>query len=643
VLEAADFGLVDCLGDAIKSLGVRAHQKGLELACHITPGVPDGLVGDAGRLRQVVVNLVGNAIKFTEIGEVVVRVEMNSRTANDAELHFSVRDTGIGIPAAKQHAIFRAFEQADGSTTRRFGGTGLGLTISTQLVGLMGGRMWVESEPGAGSTFHFTGRFGLSTMPTPHAARVSAHNLRNLPVLVVDDNATNRRILMDMLTQWTMWPAAVENGRDAIARMEQASESNQSFPLVLLDAQMPDLDGFAVAERIRQNPKLAGATIMMLSSAGQLGDADRCRQLGVYTYLTKPIKQSDLFDAILTTLAAAPASETPAAKGRGAGATESSVAVPATPPLRILLAEDNAVNQRVAVRLLEKRGHSVAVAGNGSEALTRLERETFDLVLMDVQMPVMDGLEATAAIRAREAGTGARTPIIAMTAHAMRGDRERCLEAGMDEYVAKPVQPAELFKAINATLGRIAQTMLDDRQPAVSAKCETPPAPHADNRPQPQAWLTELAMPGRDEPFRATVASVTGIIDEASLRERVGDDPELLAEIIGLFLDETPQLVAAIEDAIARGDAKRLERTAHRLKGAVGNFGARPASNAALQLEMFGRSGDLTGAEAGCSTLKRELQQLEPVLSTIRSDSQRTVGRVSENHSVSATERLSVV
>jgi signal transduction histidine kinase/CheY-like chemotaxis protein/HPt (histidine-containing phosphotransfer) domain-containing protein len=647
LLDSADFALGDCLGDAIKSLGVRAHQKGLELACHIAPDVPDGLVGDAGRLRQVVVNLVGNAIKFTENGEIVLRVETRSRTANDAELHFAVRDTGIGIPADKQHAIFRAFEQADGSTTRRFGGTGLGLTISTQLVGLMGGRMWVESVPGAGSTFHFTARFGLSKLPTPLTVRVSANTLRNLPVLVVDDNATNRRILVDMLTQWTMWPAAVENGRNALARLEQACESNQSFPLVLLDAQMPDLDGFAVAERIRQNPKLAGATIMMLSSAGQLGDADRCRQLGVGTYLTKPIKQSDLFDAILTTLAAASADERLAAARRDEHGAESPDNAPATPPLRILLADDNAVNQRVAARLLEKRGHSVVVAENGKEAIERLAQGSIDLVLMDVQMPEMDGLEATAAIRAREAGTDAHTPIIAMTAHAMRGDRERCLEAGMDEYVSKPIQPAELLKAINATLGKLAHTRISERQPRVSSACETPAQPHGRSRDASSSCSAEaraerLGDGSGDSVLTEAGASAADLLDEAALRDRVGDDPELLIEIISLFLDETPQLIAAIDDAIARGDATKVERTAHRLKGAVGNFGARAAASAASQLEVLGRGGDLGRASAGLGALKRELQQLEPALTALRAESNARAGRASEGPAATATETLSV-
>jgi signal transduction histidine kinase/DNA-binding response OmpR family regulator/HPt (histidine-containing phosphotransfer) domain-containing protein len=643
VLESSDFGLVDCLGDAIKSLGVRAHQKGLELACQITPGVPDGLVGDAGRLRQVVVNLVGNAIKFTELGEIVVRVELNSRTESEAELHFSVHDTGIGIPADKQHAIFRAFEQADGSTTRRFGGTGLGLTISMQLVSLMGGRLWVESEPGEGSTFHFTARFGLSKLNTVHAARVTASNLRNLPVLVVDDNATNRRILVEMLTQWSFRPTTVANGRDAISRMEQACKSSQPFPLVLIDAEMPDVDGFAVAERIRQNSKLAGATIMMLSSAGQLGDADRCRQLGVNHFVTKPIKQSDLFDAVMKALAAAASDEQPTDDDR-ATAPESPDRAPATPPLRILLAEDNAVNQRVAARLLEKRGHSVVVAENGKEAIDRLAQGSIDLILMDVQMPEMDGLEATAAIRARESGTATHTPIIAMTAHAMRGDRERCLEAGMDEYVSKPIQPAELFKAINTTLGKLAQTRLTVRHSCAGRSCDMP-APEHNRSGKSSArcsaaphFVSGCADMGDGSVPNETHESSAALLDEPALRERVGDDPELLIEIIDLFLGETPRLVEAIDNAIAERDANKVERSAHRLKGAVGNFGARSAASAALQLEIVGRSGDVAGAAAGCATLKREIEKLQPVLTALRSESQRRLGRAIACAAASPTE-----
>jgi two-component system, sensor histidine kinase and response regulator len=449
-LEAVDFSLADALGDTMKVLALRANQKGLELACRVPPDLPDALVGDAGRLRQVVVNLAGNAIKFTEGGEVIVSVErMNpekttpdclNKNASTVHLHFKVRDTGIGIPAEKLRAIFDPFTQADSSTTRRYGGTGLGLTISRQLVELMGGRIWVESEVGAGSTFQFTARFGLSTAPASRPA-VSRVELRGLRVLVVDDNATNRRILRDVLAGWGMRPHEADGGDAALTTLKEAVASGEPFALVLLDGHMPGMDGFDLAERIRQVPELVGVTLVMLTSAGRARDVERCRLLEIGAYLMKPVKQSELLATVLTSLSRPVA--------------VSSAAVPAPPahpaprPLRILLAEDNTVNQRLATRLLEKQGHTVELANNGCEALAALERQSFDLVLMDVQMPEMDGFEATAQIRARETAGGRRLPIIAMTAHAMKGDRERCLESGMDGYVSKPIQASDLNEAIS--------------------------------------------------------------------------------------------------------------------------------------------------------------------------------------------------
>jgi signal transduction histidine kinase/DNA-binding response OmpR family regulator len=453
-LDPIDFGLRDCLGDALKALALRAHAKGLELALEIGADVPDDLVGDPGRLRQVVLNLVGNAVKFTERGEVVVSVslvpgpsslaENKGRGTRDegpgmVELHFSVRDTGIGIPADKREAIFRPFEQADGSTTRQYGGTGLGLTISQRLVGLMGGRLWVESEPGRGSTFHFTAAFRARATP---AARGGAEpgDLADLPVLVVDDNDTNRRILEGMLRNWRMCLAAADGGEVALGELRRAAAAGAPYRLVLLDVMMPGMDGFEVARRIKQAPGLAGATIMMLSSADRKGDAARCRAMGVTRYLTKPVKQSELLDAILLALGRrrdwAPADAAAAPPAEGAR------------PLGVLLAEDNTVNQRLALRLLEKQGHQVVVANNGREAVEAVERETFDVVLMDVQMPQMNGFEATAAIRAAERGTGRHVPIIALTAHAMKGDRERCLAAGMDGHVTKPIQGKALMELL---------------------------------------------------------------------------------------------------------------------------------------------------------------------------------------------------
>jgi signal transduction histidine kinase/CheY-like chemotaxis protein len=441
--ESIDFILRDLLDDTLRTLGLRAHQKCLELACRVAADVPEGVRGDPTRLRQIIVNLVGNAIKFTSQGEVVVSVENDSDTGDAVVLHFSVQDTGIGIPEDKQHDLFEAFTQADTSMTRKYGGTGLGLAISARLVELMGGNLWVESEPHRGSVFHFTARFDRQTAPVKEPVAIDLQALRNLPVLVVDDNATNRRILQEVLSGWGMKPTLTESGPEAILMMEQAKTEGRPFPLVLLDAHMPEMDGFSVAERIQRDPELAGSVTMMLTSAQLRDDAERCRQLGIQAYLSKPVRRNDLLESIRIVLG----SRKRADPGFG-------VLIPEADPgtLRILLAEDNAVNQKLAVRLLEKRGHEVALAQTGRAALELFDTQHFDLVLMDVQMPEMDGMEATAAIRQREQLTGKHVPIIAMTAHAMVGDRERCIEAGMDSYLSKPLRVNELYAAIDSFL-----------------------------------------------------------------------------------------------------------------------------------------------------------------------------------------------
>ena len=441
-VDAIDFNLADTLGDTMKTLSLRAHQKGLEIASDIHPEVPNLLVGDPGRLRQVIVNLVGNAIKFTEKGEVAVFTQVESRAEGDIELHFIFSDTGIGIPAAKQAAIFEAFTQADGSMTRTYGGTGLGLTICARLVELMRGKIWVESEVNRGSRFHFTARFGLQKTRAPGTVPEDPEVLRGMRILVVDDNATNRVILLKMLAAWHAIPTAVESGAQAISTLQEAQGLGRFYPIILLDAQMPEMDGFALAECIQKNPIWKTATVMMLSSAGQHGDAKRCRESGVCAYLTKPVRRAELLDAILKALGGRTAEETTPALVTRHSLRE------AKSQYHILLAEDNAVNQVLAVRLLEKRGHTVQVAGSGREAVSALQNGSFDLVLMDVQMPDMDGLEATAVIRRQEKISGNHSFIVAVTAHAMVGDRERCLEAGMDDYITKPIRPAELDEVL---------------------------------------------------------------------------------------------------------------------------------------------------------------------------------------------------
>ena len=439
-----EFKLEDSLAVTIRPLAARAHLKGLELLYQVSPDVPTALVGDPGRLRQIITNLIGNAIKFTEQGEVTLHVETESRTEGVAVLHFSVSDTGIGVSPEKQEAIFKPFIQADGSITRTYGGTGLGLAISTGLVALLGGRIWLESESDKGSTFHFTARFGLQKAPAPEMDPRETISLQGMPVLVVDDNAVNRRILDAMLKHWLMTPTLTEGGQAGLAAMREHKKAGKAFPLVLLDAQMPDMDGFALAEEIKKDPELAGATLMMLTSSGRPGDGARCRELGIAAYMVKPIRQSELLEAILAAL------DKPSRKADRPHVITRHSLRETREKLHILLAEDNLVNQKLAVRLIEKRGHTLVVASNGREALAALESESFDVVLMDVQMPEMNGFEATAAIRDREKETGKHLPIIAMTANAMVGDRERCLAAGMDGYISKPIRIEELFEVIES-------------------------------------------------------------------------------------------------------------------------------------------------------------------------------------------------
>jgi signal transduction histidine kinase/DNA-binding response OmpR family regulator len=449
-LETIEFNLRNTIESSVKTLSLQAHQKGLELSCHILPDVPDALQGDPTRLRQLIVNLVGNAIKFTSTGEVTLRIACEEETADQALLHFSVSDTGIGIALEKQRTIFDAFTQADGSMTRTYGGTGLGLAISSRLVQMMGGEIWVKSQPGCGSTFHFRARLALQQNLPKAIEPAGPEMLHGLSALIIDDNATNRRILQEMLLGWGLRPSTADSGEKGVAMLEEAKARGNPFQLVLLDAQMPEVDGFWVANRIKQEPDLAGAVVIMLTSAGLRGDAARCRELGIKAYLPKPIRRADLLDAIKLVLGSAdqPEEKVPLVTMHSLRQHRSR--------LKILLVEDNAVNQTLAVRMLEKRGHAVVVAGTGRAAVEAFEQQPFDLILMDVQMPEMNGLEATAAIRRKEESTGKHIPIIAMTANAMSGDKELCLEVGMDDYLAKPIQMKELF----ATIERLLVTVL---------------------------------------------------------------------------------------------------------------------------------------------------------------------------------------
>jgi two-component system sensor histidine kinase/response regulator len=568
-LVPAEFDPREALGNTLRTLGLRAHQKGIELAGRIAPDVPARLVGDAPRLRQVLVNLVGNAIKFTDAGEVVVQVEKQGEEPGVVVLGFLVSDTGVGIPREKQGLIFEAFAQADASTTRQYGGTGLGLSISAQLVELMGGRITVESEPGKGSRFRFSARFGVASGLSRAAARRLPARLRGLRVLVVDDNATNRRILEEVLTQWRMRPSSVAGAEAALQEMEAAARKGRPYALVLLDANMPVMDGFDLAARIQKSPRLAGGSIMMLSSGARAGDRARCFELGIQAYLTKPVKQSDLMDTIVGVLA-------PATRARGAAAPARSRHRGGR-HLRVLVAEDNAVNQQVAVGMLERAGHEAVVAANGREALALLEQQAFDLALMDVQMPELDGLETTTAIRERERAAGGHLPIVAVTAHAMKGDAERCLAVGMDAYLAKPLQPRELTTAIERALGRAARSAA--------------PAPGGDSL-QP-----------------------CGVVDLARLLERVGHDRAALARLVAVFREDSPQQLARVRAAIRQNDAAALRAAAHAIKGAVANFAAPGATEAALRLQRMGEKDDLAEAEATLARLEQEIEKMLAALS----------------------------
>ncbi|MGO9231649.1 MAG: response regulator [Bryobacteraceae bacterium] len=449
-LDSVDFALADKLDQILKTFGLRAAEKKLELTCEVASEVPEMLVGDPTRLSQVVTNLVGNSLKFTERGEIVVKAELKSRDGDSLLLHVTVRDTGIGIPPEKQARIFEAFSQADGSTTRKYGGTGLGLTISLRLVKMMGGEMWVESEPGQGSCFHFTACLGVSKLARASRA-VSPHVPEGAQFVVVDDNATNRRILRDNLGKCGADILVAECATEALGLMRERAVAGKPVTLLVTDAQMPEMDGFELAERVRDDPKLAGTPIMMLTSAGQRGDVARCKELGISAHLTKPVSQSELYEAIFMLLDQTAATSVPGALITREAIHQRHV----ESSLKILLAEDNPVNQKVALKILEKRGHKVAVVGNGREALAALKEDVFDLVLMDIQMPEMDGFEATATIRESERGTGKHQPIVAMTAHAMKDDDQRCLDAGMDGYLAKPIRSEEVYKLLDGFSGSL--------------------------------------------------------------------------------------------------------------------------------------------------------------------------------------------
>ena len=551
--ENVEMSIRDTLGETMRTLAHRAHDRGLEFACRIKPDVPSWVIADPGRLRQVVVNLIGNAIKFTEQGEVVLEVEKAAEDEKTVTLHFTVRDTGIGISRDKLSLIFEAFTQADTSTTRQYGGTGLGLAITRRLVEIFKGKIWAESEAGRGSTFHFTTRLERASESARRETPDDPRILSGMKVLVVDDNQTMRTILDELLKTWGMAPECVTSGAAALEALERDKAPNPAFALVIADVLMPVMDGFSLAEEIRRRYRESAPKILILSSSAQRGESARCREAGIAAYLSKPVQQSELLNTILHVMArgietAEPGLVTRYSIRKGSGG------------MRVLLAEDNAVNRLVATRMIEKRGHEVMVAVNGREAVEMAAEEAFDLVFMDVQMPEMDGLEATRSIREREKATDRHLPIVAMTAHAMKGDRERCIDAGMDDYLTKPIRTPELVEVLNRYMTK-------------SASPET-------------TW------------------------DAAQALERLSGNRDLLGELMILFEKEGPKILAEAEAALASQDGKTLERAAHSIKGAAGYFFATEIVATARELEIQARKNDLGGAAALIGQLSDQLRRV---------------------------------
>ncbi len=577
-LEPIDFNIRSMLNDAVKSLSLRAHEAGLELACHVDYRVPYWLHGDSLRLRQIVTNLVTNALKFTDQGEVLLEVTSETENAKDLRpgddlvLHVAVKDTGIGISEADQKMIFAPFTQADASTTRRYSGTGLGLSICRKLTTLMGGRMWVESELGKGSTFHVTVGFTVASDSddTLRRSRLTAGSLESLPVLIVDDNKTNQRILAEMLKNWSMSPTICDSANQAYEKLASAADSGEPYPLIIVDALMPQVDGFMLIEKINLDPKLKRATILMLSSADRQMFRDRCSTLPISSYLEKPISQSDLLDAIMTALEGPQyvtrASETLGASNR---------------PLRILCAEDTPANQKVITKILSKRGHRVEIAHNGREAVDRSQREQFDLIIMDVQMPTMDGLQATKLIRENERETKRHVPVVAMTAHAMRGDREKCIDAGMDDYLTKPIDAERLIRKVESIAGAIS-----DHTTGVATALE----PVSASASADALWDPDIAI------------------------NRLGGDKALLLDMIGFFLEDAPGLLDTMVASINSADHSELARAAHSMKGLCSNFEATEATQAALAIQQHAEQVEIQEAKSCLEKLKHDLQLLSDQL-----------------------------
>jgi two-component system, sensor histidine kinase and response regulator len=583
-LETIDFDLWAEVEGAGGLLAERAHNKGLELVSFIQEDVPRVLRGDPGRLRQILTNLLSNAIKFTEEGEVILRAGLYVETDYTAVVRFEVTDTGMGLTPEQQARLFRAFSQADASTTREYGGTGLGLAISKQLAEMMGGQVGVESERGKGSTFWFTARFEKQPTDAP-AVPIPRTDLRGLRVLIADDNDTNRQILHRQIISWGMRNGSVEDGPRALDLLRAAVDRGDPYDLAILDEQMPGMDGLELARRIKADPAIAHTQLVLLTSLNRYSDSEEVRQAGIAASLTKPVRQSQLFDCLATVMgaagAAAEAAPAPSPTGASSDTRHSLETAKIEPRARILLAEDNAVNQEVAVQILETRGYCVDVAKDGLEALEAISGISYNAVLMDCQMPTMDGYEATAKIRKRE-GEKRHTPIIAMTAHALQGEREKCLAAGMDDYISKPFQPEELDTVVERWIPQTA----------------------------PTAEARTSEMSSAEAPDGAIDQSVL-----AGLRNLQQDGmPSVLSRLIEMFLDDTPPKLAALREAVGQEEAKVLEQVAHALKGSSASLGALHMASICEEFEAFGRSGDLRHAPGLLSQLEAEFDRVRDAL-----------------------------
>ena len=582
-VEILDFDLRTALGEASDLLAVHAQEKGLEIICMIDPGVPSLLRGDPGRLRQIVTNLAGNAIKFTAEGEVVIRVALDHEDDERATLRITVTDTGIGIPADRLHILFDAFTQADASTTRKHGGTGLGLAISKQLAELMGGEIGVESQEGNGSTFWFTAVLAKQPSGAERVEEPMA-DIAGQRVLVVDDNATSRRLLAVLLGSWHCRHDGAPDAQAALSTLRDAAALGDPFRVAILDMQMPDMDGEALGAAIKADPALCDTVLVMLTSVGERGDARRLESAGFAGYLTKPVKRSQLRECLATVLGRGP-HRPPEPRKRMV--TRHLLSEGKRRKVRILLAEDNAVNQKVALKMLEKLGYRADAVANGLEAVEALKSIPYDLVLMDCQMPEMDGYEATRQIRSQQSPV--RNPdllVIAMTANAMRGDREECLDAGMDDYVAKPVDPQALADVLDKWLAR------GTAAPAVSSRSLVTGE---------GACATRL-VPG--------VGTWHEVFDQEALVERLMGDVELASEIISDFLEDAPRQIAALHDALEGADAPLVRRQAHTLKGASANIGAVALQQAAYEMEVAGEEGDLEKAHGALQAVEQAFKAL---------------------------------